>query len=386
MAEIEVSRLNDVKEEIEESIFQPGNDTECVKVEEPGQEAPSQITDWFAVSLEFVTACPLVAHQTNATIRIIAEQVPDSTASKFIARHPALVGQTRVVNTDSLRPMPGAVLENKSKRKDVECDPSKQFVGVTNGSWSQVGMHDDFSMYCVNHALQWLFSSTIPLIGGVEAFHDDKLHSGTVLQVRANREYKKGELWLCPHGGTLVCETDKGDQFRRVDELCQKNAKTLHKGITWFLSIRTSTGQPVDKRKSKEGEKKLQPTIRNFRLVSPLVQRKNDKKNTGFLDNLAPFWALTPGADGDDTNMRIEEYVVIDKGPETVGLGYLPGKKAKSSRELTMGKQFETTITVPLATNNVHIYIGDILCIPNGALVSAAEPGSQPSDYASLGS
>lgn len=381
MAEIELSRLTDMKEEVED-ILQTGTDAPCVKEEETGQEAPSQTTDWFKVILLDVNAGDPF-QQIDATIRIIVEQVPDSTASKFIARHPELVGQTMVVNTDSLRPMPGAV--KTVKNKNVECDPSNQLVGVTIGPWNPDGMHKDFIKHAVNHSLQWLHSSTLSSIGGVEAFHDDTVSSSTVLQVRATREFKKGELWLCPHGGTLVCETDKEDQFRDVDESCQKDGKTMHKGLTRFLSITTSTGQPVDKRKSQNGEKKMQPITMNFRLVSPLVQSKTGKK--AYKDNLAPFWALTPGADADGgTNMRIEEYVVKDKGPEAVKLGYINGKKPKSSRELTMGKQFETTITVPLATNNTHIAIGEILCIPKGALASGSEPGSQPSDSAMLGS
>ena len=392
MAEIELSRLIDVKEEVEEFPFQTGTDAQCVKEEETGQEAPSHMTDWFAVTLLEVKARKTdydnpTNRQTDATISITNEQVPDSTASKFIARHPELVGQTVVVNTDLLQPMSEAVLESKSKRKDAECDPSQQLVGVAIGPWDPIEMYKDFIMYAVHHSLQWLQSSTISSIDGVDAFLDDKVSSSTVLQVRANREFKKGELWLCPYGGTLVRETDKDDQFRDVDELCQ-SGKTLHKELTRFLSITTSTGQPVNKRKSQNEEKKMEPITGNFRLVSPLFQNVGPSKaKNAYNDNLAPFWALTPGADG-DTNMRIEEYVVKDKGPEAVKLGYVNGKKNwKSSRELTIGNQFETTITVPVATNNVHIAIGDILCIPKGVLATKGSlSGSQPSDSATLGS
>ena len=149
------------------------------------------------------------------------------------------------------------------------------------------------------YALNWIHLPTQLSTCGVSVYlMSNKGKLPYKLQVRADCDFKKGELVLAPFGGDLHA-SDEPDALKiRADPNVLHHSMLSHT----FLKVRASS-------------KGSQPTSESYVIGSPLLGGKQLKKRDSCLQNIAPFWALCRcvGARADH-NMELEDSVFHDQG------------------------------------------------------------------------
>ena len=164
------------------------------------------------------------------------------------------------------------------------------------------------------------------------------------MQVRALKDFRKGELVLAPVGGTLLAD----DHIEAVTPIA---AKALHDAMLQRVSATVRAGTIDGRRRDVD---RSPTTEQGFVITSPLLEAKQQKNRESCMENLAPFWAVCRcGAPRALHNMELESFVFVDTGLANVAGAYpkMP-KAAKFSLEMT------------ILRNTKRIAEGDILCLP----------------------
>ena len=147
------------------------------------------------------------------------------------------------------------------------------------------------------------------------------------LEATADAEFKKGQLCLVPHGGSLLTYSD----------IAATEAEVLGPQMTHRV--------PLTVRALKKAS---QPTLSQFLISSPLYEGQRVWNETPYV---APFWAVPPSPGGDHkSNMECEVSRFA-----TQGFQACPG----SCPKLPVGKQY--TVEFPVLRNVAKIHKGDVL-------------------------
>ena len=171
--------------------------------------------------------------------------------------------------------------------------------------------------------------------------------SGTLpfkMEVKAMRDFKKGELVLVPFGAT---PTPKEDAHFGHDEK-----------ILGAMLSRASVSARALKKPSKNDEGcEAAPAHGTFWIGSPLLQGKSPKHRLTCCENLAPFWAIPQTARADD-NMLLE--TMIFEVPGFVPLHSIT--HAQKFPNLARGNKF--MMEVDVMRNSKRIASGELLYLP----------------------
>jgi hypothetical protein len=181
--------------------------------------------------------------------------------------------------------------------------------------------------------------------------------SPMVLQVRANRDFKKGTLVLVPAGGRVVVQggsvTATGGRAAVTGLENNLHAGSLiHESMLTEAPLRVCMSTyPVGKKLASTEDYVPEKNNESFRVISPLMDKKN---HAASMENLNPYWALLRcRSSKDPSNMVLEEQPFTDGGLDL---------KAAKFPPLPRGFRMKTSVTI--ARNSSNIEQGQVLVLP----------------------
>ena len=173
-----------------------------------------------------------------------------------------------------------------------------------------------------------------------------------LLQVRANRSYRTGELVLLPAAGEVR-------EANRDTEVAIAKSKAVHATMLASVEAQVSTGAAAKKRRriAEASSQEIYPDVHlTLHILSPLVSVANTPaKRKTCLENIAPFWALLQRApEGGPANMALEYIRVRENAPDAAGwpVGF------------ERAQRLANEVHIPMARTTRRIQEGDVLTLP----------------------
>ena len=258
-----------------------------------------------------------------------------------------------IVHPDDLRPCVQSI-----PRAPIIVHPIQQEAGQALTLYDYDASEDAAKIACVSNVIMWAHMSAETSVADLRVTMQSKDgKSPMVLQVRANRDFKKGTLVLVPAGGRVVVQggsvTATGGRAAATGLENNLHAGSLiHESMLTEAPLRVCMSTwPVGKKLASTEDYVPEKNNESFRVISPLMDKKN---HAASMENLNPYWALLRcRSSKDPSNMVLEEQPFTDGGLDL---------KAAKFPPLPRGFRMKTSVTI--ARNSSNIEQGQVLVLP----------------------
>jgi len=247
------------------------------------------------------------------------------------------------VPVDELRPVPKPKAEPVKKAPHPTLQDG-HIKGVALNEYDYVVCESKSKHIMLQHLAMSLHVRSINMVGDVKVYRLSK--DGAVpiiLQARAQKTFKKGQLALSPLGTILP---DDLDTRVLINGFVRGEGKVMHESMLMYVNAAASL--VGDKRKNSEH----QPSTRYY-VMSPVLDAKKNSARESCLENLSPFWAVI-GCAGANANHNMELQVTTfrDLGFDAV---------AASFPKMPIETRFQGEISI--LRNVRQIEKNDVLCM-----------------------
>ena len=182
-----------------------------------------------------------------------------------------------------------------------------------------------------------------------------------VLQARAARAFKKGELVLLPVGGDLETDCEPSAKLQKLQErVLHRSLSPCSTGVIRCIPKKRRAGE-----RGEQGSDKDEPDENEvqFRISTPLLAAASSKDASAWKHNLASFWSIPHTVSLSSVNLQEEDFFFEIQPPQCVG---------KTMPSWT--KKMKVTLKVTGITNTKKLDVGDILALPLPAASTQPSP------------
>ena len=295
-------------------------------------------------------------------LAVLLKLTPPDKATVQVSQQGDRAAFIKDVPLDDLRRMPKPPQEKEKQKK--RHPTLLEEGGVLLSEYQFAENSELFSRVALQNALMQAHMTTVNALVsrdspghvdllGVQCF-SEKTADGSyklpiTLQARALIPVDKAKsLFLFPHTEDIL------SCCKETDILLEKRQSNVDGAMLAHVPCSAQLKGKKRRRAGEEGES--EPPTRRFKLVSPVVGAKDQKKRQDALTNLPPFWALLGAATTHATsNMQLSTMLVSVPACTNEG---------DQTSKFKFASQAVTRVELPFAFNTKPIAKGDVLMLP----------------------